>query len=105
MILKKGQLDKSKAKPGHSEKIVKQHHLATAKQVDASTDAECCIKRMACDSAMGESSSTLPDEDVIYAGSEQCNSPIIVNSLGPELRMRNHCVMPKLPRGLAVRYR
>ena len=27
------------------------------------------------------------------------------NSLGPELRMRNHCVMPKLPRGLAVRYR
>ena len=29
----------------------------------------------------------------------------IINSLGPELRMRNHCVMPKLPRGLAVRYR
>ena len=29
----------------------------------------------------------------------------VINSLGPELRMRNHCVMPKLPRGLAVRYR
>ena len=29
----------------------------------------------------------------------------LFNSLGPELRMRNHCVMPKLPRGLAVRYR
>ena len=26
-----------------------------------------------------------------------------INSLGPELRMRNHCVMPELPRGLAVR--
>ena len=30
---------------------------------------------------------------------------VLFNSLGPELRMRNHCVMPKLPRGLAVRYR
>ena len=53
--------------------------MATVKQVDAPIDAECSIKRMACDSVMGQSSSTVPDEDVIYAGSEQCNPPTLVN--------------------------
>ena len=30
-------------------------------------------------------------------------SILIKLSFLPELRMRNHCVMPKLPRGLAVK--
>jgi hypothetical protein len=73
-ILRKCQLDSSK-QLGHSEKNVKQD-LATAKEVAPPREVERLVK---CDSTMGQSSSTLSEHHVIYAGSEHCDPPSGVN--------------------------
>ena len=77
-VLQKAGLNRSKTL-ADCKKSAKQHCFATAKQIVPRRNVECSVQQMAGDSVMGQSLSTLPNTDVIYAGCEQCDPPSVVN--------------------------